>query len=403
MANASPVQIKAKLCKIEVPQVVLDKDDCDPSVPVPTPGGWDECTTLPPPSRRMTFPVPMGVEEGCILNIPLQDGSQLAKELPRGLKSGDMVSAFQRPDGRWRLMKKPTEFAFVVPPGVTAGTALKPQLPDGTYLHFEVPESVGPGHMIELHHQGSWQLKRVVELVEVQKVPVQTPTIRGPFMAALDFLRKSASFNHLVPDANGILVVNVPFCGRFQEYAMLGNFLAEHCLTLPGIKGARIFGCDTSDAYYYDWAVARRWFAEFHPMIEVHLQVRDLQYDPLPKADLTIALHPEVTKGGSWFPIMGSVIKASQSGICLVAAFFEDEAKTLINMVDMYGQDQSKLLVENTYWKEPTNNDSDVPSKRMNFLLLLQPSQSSTATSPAAQISYFQLFGRMMSRCCGGK
>ena len=70
-------------------------------------------------------------------------------------------------------------------------------------------------------------------------------------------------------DAQGMLVVNVPFCGRFQEYALLGNFLAEHCLTLPGVRGIRIFATDSQDKFYYDWAVAKRWFAEFHPQIEV--------------------------------------------------------------------------------------------------------------------------------------
>ncbi|CAK9008589.1 unnamed protein product [Durusdinium trenchii] len=401
MANVSPAQIKTKLCKIEVPQVVLDKDDCDPSMVVPSPGTWEECTTLPQPTRRLTFPVPTGSEEGCILNIPLQDGTKLAKELPHGLNSGEMVLAFQRPDGDWRMMKKPAEFAFVVPPDATPGAALKPQLPDGTYLHFEVPESVGPGNLIELQHQGSWQLKRVVELTEVQQVPAQSNTIRGPFLAALDTLRQSVSLKQLVPDASGILGVNVPFCGRFQEYAMLGNFLAEHCLTLPGIKGARIFGCDMSDRYYYDWAVARRWFAEFHPMIEVHLQVRDLHLDPLPKAGLTIALHPEVTKGGSWFPIMGSVIKASQNGICLIASFFQDEAKTLMNMVDMYDEGRAKLLVENTYWKESAESNvaESVPSKRMNFLLLLPPSSQTKSMNT----SYFQWFGRLVSAICGRK
>ena len=70
-------------------------------------------------------------------------------------------------------------------------------------------------------------------------------------------------------DADGMLVVNVPFCGRFQEYAILGNFLAEHCLPLPGVRGIKIFAADSLDKYYYDWAIAKRWFAEFHPQIEV--------------------------------------------------------------------------------------------------------------------------------------
>ena len=396
---AGTEHIKAKLCKIEVPQVVLGKDDCDASLPVPNPGTWAECCSLPQPLRRLTFPVPMGSEEGCILNIPLQDG-QLSKELPRGLSAGETALVVQRPDGQWRVLRKPKYFAFLLPAGATAGTAVKQQLPDGTFLHFDVPEGVGPGHLVELQSSGnSWQLKQVVELTEVQRIPAQTPTIRGPFLAALEFLH--AQGLSLVPaDADGMLVVNVPFCGRFQEYAMLGNFLAEHCLKMPGIKGVRVFAADSSDAYYYEWAVAKRWFAEFHPEIEVHLQVQDLQMDPLPRAGLTIALHPEVTRGGSWFQIMGSVIKASQGGVCLFAAFFQDEVATLMNMMDMYDEtSREKQLVENAHWKSPVKGEQP-PSKRMNFLVLVKPSKPSLAK---VETSLFQRLGQLLTCICRSK
>lgn len=389
--------IKTKLCKIEVPQVILDHNDCDPSMPVPGCSTWSDCTILPPPARRLTFPVPPNSEEGCLLQIPV-DGTTLSKELPPGLVPGDTALAFQR-EGEWRLVKKPTDFAFLCE--AKAGSKVKPQLPDGSFLHFEVPEGVGPGHVVELHHQGSWQLKRVVELTEVQRVPAQSNTIRGPFMAALDFLSRNMSKQHLVPDQEGFLIVNVPFCGRFQEYAMLGNFLAQECLSLPGVKGAKIFAADNSDRYYYDWAVARRWFAEFQPHIEVHLCVRDLQYDPLPKAALTIALHPEVTKGGSWFPIMGSLMKASEGGVCLVASFFHDEVTTVLNMVDMYdSSSRQRQVSENSFWKEPANQAvrEAAPSKRMNYLLLLQPS-----TPVRAETSLFQWFGQFISCFCRSK
>lgn len=408
MADTNPVgteHIRTKLCKIEVPQVVLGKDDCDASLPVPTPGTWAECCCLPQPQRRLTFSVPMGSEEGCILSIPLQDG-QLSKELPRGLSGGDTALAVQRPDGHWRVLRKPNYFAFLLPSGATAGKALKQQLPDGTILHFEVPEGVRPGHLVELQSSGSigssWQLKQVVELTEVQRIPDQTSTIRGPFLAALEFLRQGTQgLNQVQPDADGMLVVNVPFCGRFQEYAMLGNFLAEHCLTLPGIKGVRIFAADSSDSYYYEWAVAKRWFAEFHPEIEVHLQVQDLQMDPLPKAGLTIALHPEVTRGGSWFQIMGSVIKASQGGVCLFAVFFQDEVSTLMNMMDMYDETcREKQLVENIHWKDQVVNGATPPSKRMNFLVLVKPSKQHLAK---VETSLFQRLGQLLTGICRPK
>ena len=196
-------------------------------------------------------------------------------------------------------------------------------------------------------------------------------------------------------DDDGMLVVNVPFCGRFQEYAMLGNFLAEHCLPQLGLRGARILGCDSLDCYYYEWAVAKRWFAEFHPQIEVQLQVRDLQHDPLPQAGLTIALHPEVTWGGPWFPIMGSVFRAAQSGVCLIASFFEDEVKTLKNMVDIYGDPTVECEeVSNPFY---ASTEGDLTSKRMRFLMLLHPPKIQNG------VTRFRWLGSLLNAMCQGK
>ena len=84
----------------------------------------------------------------------------------------------------------------------------------------------------------------------------------------LEVLERTGVLLSQMADADGMLIVNVPFCGRFQEYAMLGHFLAEHCLSLPGVRGAKIFATDTSDKCHFEWAVAQRWFSEFYPTIE---------------------------------------------------------------------------------------------------------------------------------------
>ncbi|CAE7242458.1 pth [Symbiodinium necroappetens] len=350
-----------KLCPIEVPKVVLTADDCDPSLLVLEPCSWDEAVTLPSAKRRFSFQLPSTSEPGCFLTFRLPEGEKVSVQMPEGLQGGETAMATQRPDGKWRLTRKPTHFTFAVPPGAKPGQVLKPQLPDGTFLHLELPENVQPGHLVELKNlEGTWAVVRIVELLQVARNPPQTETLRGSYLAALEHLRQSGGLRALQADTDGMLVVNVPFCGRFQEYAMLGNFLAEHCLTLPGVKGIRIFATDSQDKYHYDWAVAKRWFAEFHPQIEVQLSVRDLHIDSLPRAALTVATHPEVTRGGTWFPIIGSIVRAAAKGTCLFGTFFEDEATTLTNMVNMYKtNDQTSCEVsENQYFMTPESKET---------------------------------------------
>jgi len=385
-------KIVTRLCPIEVPKVVLTADDCDPSLPLPEPCSWDEAVTLPSAKRRFSFQLPSTSEPGCFLTFRLPEGEKVSVQMPEGFQGGEKAMATQRPDGHWRLTRKPMHFTFVVPPGAKPGEVLKPQLPDGTFLHFELPENVQPGHLVELKNlEGAWAVVRIVELLQVARVPPQTETLRGSYLAALEHLRQSGGLRALKADADGMLVVNVPFCGRFQEYAMLGNFLAEHCLTLPGVKGIRIFATDSQDKYHYDWAVAKRWFAEFHPQIEVQLSVRDLHIDPLPRAALTVATHPEVTRGGTWFPIIGSIVRAAEKGICLFGTFFEDEATTLTNMVNMYKvNDQTSCEVtENQYFMTPESKS--LTSKRMRHLVLLRPRPPT---------SFFKSFGKYIARIC---
>ncbi|CAJ1365620.1 unnamed protein product, partial [Effrenium voratum] len=188
--------ITTKLCKIEVPKVVLGKED-DPSLPVPPVCTWKQCLELPVPTKRLAFPVPPNSEPGCLLRIPLKgaqadgdgDSASLGLTLPQNLRPGDAAVALQR-DGAWRVMRQPKHLAFLVPDSAKEGTALRPQLPDGTFLHFEVPAGVAPKHLVELQHvQGIWGLQRVVELTEVQREPAQSQTLTGPFKTALELLK----------------------------------------------------------------------------------------------------------------------------------------------------------------------------------------------------------------------
>mmetsp|Transcript_101298 Transcript_101298/g.315717 ORF Transcript_101298/g.315717 Transcript_101298/m.315717 type:complete len:377 (+) Transcript_101298:22-1152(+) len=371
-SRAAPTAV---LCPIEVPQVVLGAVDADPSRHVPEPcASLAQCLELPPALRRMNFRVPEGCEADCLLRLPSPGGGDcLELALPHGLAAGDAASALQSADGRWRVVRRPDRFAFLPPEGCEAGETLRLQLPDGTFLGFEVPEEA-LGNLVELRREGeAWLLEQVCVLPEVGRTPKQSEVLRGPYAAALELLSTGGHLQGLPVDGEGMLQVNVPFCGRFQEYCLLGDFIAEHCLTLPGVRGARLLGVESLDSYYQEWAIAQQWFRRHHPGIEVHLLVRDLTEHPLPEAGLTIALHPEVTRGGGWFPIMGSVIRSARRGLCVIATFYEDEMRTALNMVDMYRTDgRTAKVVQNPYYERLPAGDAP-PSERMRHLILLPP------------------------------
>merc|ERR1711933_129407 len=173
----------------------------------------------------------------------------------------------------------------------------------------------------------------------------------GPYSAALQLVKGMPCLESIPVSRDGVLQVNVPFCGRFQEYVQLCDFVAEHCLSRPGIRKAIIFGTEALDTYYYDWGLAQKWCSKVHPQIELNICVRDLSEDPLPMAGLTIGIHPEVTKGGYWFPIIGSLVKSTIGGLCLFATFYEDEMQTIINMINMYKSENSKVeVINNPYY-----------------------------------------------------
>eukprot|EP00435_Cladocopium_sp_Y103_P010558 s305_g2.t1 len=153
------------------------------------------------------------------------------------------------------------------------------------------------------------------------------------YQAILDALKGKGYLDRLCPDESGVLNVGVPFCGHFHEYITLGNFLVKHRLEMPGVEGFSIFGMELFDDYVRDWALAQRWL--WRQQISCCIEAGDLAQDPTPRAQWVIGIHPEVTKGGPWFRIIGSLLH-SCSGLCTFATFYEEEKQTLLNMIDMY-------------------------------------------------------------------
>lgn len=364
------------LCNIEVPQVVLTSDDCcNPHVRIPSPLPWDEEYEEPVPSRRIEFRVPAGSAPGCSLRVPVHENDKPVEvSLPGSAAPGDALYLLHLPSGAWKARKKLTTFSFTVPE-CEVGQELKLQAIDGTVLSFLVPAGLESGELVTLKLQGDeWALEQVHVLPVPKAVPNLPEQICGPYAAALRVVKSSGYLEQLPVDSQGVLHVSAPFCGRFQEYSVLGGFLADVCLSMPGVRSVRLIGTDCLDVYNFEWAVASRWFETFWPQIRLQLCVRDLAEDPLPEAAFVIGVHPEVTKGGPWFPIIGSVLRSANRGLCLFATFFEDEVKTLQNMIEMYcGTDTKATVVQNPYYEEHGGVDAEMTgmNPRMCKLVLV--------------------------------
>lgn len=360
------------LCNIEVPQVVLTAADCDTHARVPSPLSWDEEYKEPVPTRRIEFQVPASSTPGCTLRLPVHENDKPVEvSLPGSAVPGDTLCLLRLPNGAWKARQKLTTFSFTVPE-CEVGHVLNMHAPDGTVLSFPVPAGLEPGELVTLKlHGDKWALEQVYVLPASEATPSQSKAICGPYATALQVIKSSGHLEQLPLDSHGVLHVSAPFCGRFQEYAVLGGFLADACLSLPGVRSVRLVGTDCLDVYSYEWAVASRWFETFQPRIRLQLCVRDLAEDPLPEAALVIGVHPEVTKGGPWFPIIGSVLRSASRGLCMFAMFFEDEVKTLQNMVEMYGgTDVRVTVVQNPYYEVHGELDTGM-NPRMRYLVLV--------------------------------
>jgi len=356
--------------KVQIPIQILTADDCDErwkSLPQ-----YSALTT-----RCIEFKIPAKSPAGCVLMIPVKNGEVKAEvkwTMPEFLSEGDTINMRQREDGSWKMVKKATSFSFCLPSCCQPGDEVKSIAPDGTALMMNVPEGVNPGDMIALkrHSEGGWAFDKVEYLPAVDDVTDNESWSSGPYPDILELLKDRAYLQNLPVDDNGILHINVPFCGRFQEHRVFGNFAADHLLTLPGVNGVRIYAMEINERYY-DWAIAQCWLEKYHPKITLVACVADLAEDPLPDAGFSLGIHPEVTKGGYWFGIIGSILRSSSKGLCVFSTFYEVEMKTLVNMIDMFKDDDTSVkVIENPYYE--ANERPRHPAMRYIIVVRRTPS-----------------------------
>eukprot|EP00928_Gymnodinium_smaydae_P026624 TRINITY_DN20846_c0_g2_i2.p1 TRINITY_DN20846_c0_g2~~TRINITY_DN20846_c0_g2_i2.p1 ORF type:complete len:676 (-),score=157.92 TRINITY_DN20846_c0_g2_i2:13-2040(-) len=336
--------------KVQVPIRVLTAKDCDTSRPLPLP----EDDSSRAHADAFEFALPAGTEAGDILDIPLKGGEVVHVRAPVSASPGDRVRISKRGDGSWRILKAPTRCAFVLPERPAAPEEkLRFNAPDGKVVALAFPEHARPGDMIQLQRVGmSWTFDGLKVLPSVSEIPRRPQTTRtGPLQGILDLLRSRGLLSRLPVDEAGTLHVSVPFCGALAEYQLLGDFLAEHCLGLPAVRAVRVIATEVAESYHYDWHVAARWMASVHPQVRLETRVCDLAEEALPEAGLTLGIHPEVTWGGCWFQIIGSILRSGARGVCAFATFYDCEMQSLINMVDMYKSEGSEVdHVENPYY-----------------------------------------------------
>jgi hypothetical protein len=283
----------------------------------------------------------------------------------------------QRADGSWRVSRKVAEFSFVMSNGAPGSSMKLHSGPDGFPMVFTVPQHAEAGDIInlELANGTEWGFKSTRKVgTPVEELPLfgqhAAQGLAGCYEEILNVVRaRVKSQGKLTMSNRGVVRVNVPLCGRFSEYAVLGNFVAKHLLTMPGVSGARIVAADVNNDFILDWAMASRWFSKLQTKIELDCHAMDFLQDSLPKADITIALHPEVTKGGEWFPIVGSIIQSrSSGGVAVFATFYRVEAETVVNMVHMYKDDGTAVeIIENPWY---ASNEAP-PYPPMRYLVVV--------------------------------
>mmetsp|Transcript_35052 Transcript_35052/g.96924 ORF Transcript_35052/g.96924 Transcript_35052/m.96924 type:complete len:369 (+) Transcript_35052:86-1192(+) len=363
MARPTPVRVN-----VEIPLRTLSAEDCyAKEVPTPVADGTD--VSLPDAVQQLIhIMVPQGTEPGCCLRVEVAGGQFELIPLPPTVSAGDMMVVAHRADGSWRGCARTEEFSFLVPPDADAEQTVS--LPDGSSLCFEMPNNVKAGQILnfQLLKEGGWTIKDAYSLPPMVRTPSALELVSGPYADVLEVVRSRGCLERLPVDGKGVLHVNVPFCGGFQEYAVLGNYIADHCLSRLDVCEATILATDISQAHSFFWAVAHAWYAEIQPEIRLQTCVKDLSLDPLPEVGLCIAIHPEVTKGGPWFQIIGSIVRSCR-GICVFSTFYEEEMQTVVNMVGMYKRDGTVVdVVENPHY-----DSRDRPqASDMRYIILVQ-------------------------------
>eukprot|EP00929_Paragymnodinium_shiwhaense_P037531 TRINITY_DN19988_c0_g1_i1.p1 TRINITY_DN19988_c0_g1~~TRINITY_DN19988_c0_g1_i1.p1 ORF type:complete len:373 (-),score=69.17 TRINITY_DN19988_c0_g1_i1:139-1257(-) len=367
---------EVKWINVEIPIHALTAKDCPPDlrIPAPLPEGSD-----PPPDEALAIEsivVPEGSPNGCILRVEVDGGVYVDVRLPVTAAGGDALNVVQRPNGTWKAYKRTTAWSLLIPEGAP-GQSLTVALPDCTQLALEIPESVKAGQILNLEQSdGAWGIKNAVNMPPAERIPKLVvdatsngTSIQEPLIECLKLVRERGYLQGAKLDKAGVLHVVVPFCGTFTEYALLGNYLADSASCIPGWSGAaNVLATDICDWHSFQWAVASRWYSQVHPSMKLTTCVKDLATDSLPEAGLYISIHPEVTKGGPWFAIVGSIVQACR-GLCVFATFYEAEMKTLVNMVNMYKTDSTKVeVVENPYYD---GKDTATTEPLMRYLVLV--------------------------------
>ena len=340
--------------------------------------------------RRIEYTVPDGTKQDSLLTVRSEDGETILVPLPAGASSGDCLFLMQRHDSSWHVGKKTTRFGFRLPPTSRIGDHLSLQMADGTKETFHISEGIQPGDVVFLERAAdlSWSVSDISPLPEFDAAPSQTDCVTGQYSGLLALLREKG-FVQQLRSQEGVLRVSVPFCGRLREHASLSDFLATHCLTCPGLREASIYATDFLDSWVIDWAVAERWCERVHPNIRLRTRVGDLAQEQLPAADLVIALHPEVSTGGYWFRIIGSVVQSCAGGVFVFGTFYEMEMKTLCNMIDMYKSESAVVEVFDNPHYATHALDSSMP--HISFIVVVHtPAPASWAPASCECVTRYR-------------
>lgn len=352
---------------VDIPQVVLTADDCEPMFSRPPPLN---CEIVGP---LIEFPVPSSSGPGKKLNVALGDDGEgsVIVSVPELAEPGDMIMMSKREDGSWRVVRKTTEYSFLLP-DCNPGDTVRLHVPDGRQLVFPVPEGAVKDLLVSLVYDESsgWNFNRLRQVS--MPVLADLDWVAGPYTTMLGFLQSNGYLEYLA--GRGEVRVSVPFCGHFFEFAALGKFLNESVLSLPGARSVFLHATELVWTHVHEWAAAELWFRREYPAIRMISQVQDLAEDPLPEADLTIGIHPEVTKGRRWFQVIASLLQSCSNGLVVLACFYETEAQTVQNMVEMYKAPEATVeVVENPYYATSDVVD-DNPAIR--YLVLVRSGSS---------------------------
>eukprot|EP00928_Gymnodinium_smaydae_P048006 TRINITY_DN32055_c0_g1_i1.p1 TRINITY_DN32055_c0_g1~~TRINITY_DN32055_c0_g1_i1.p1 ORF type:complete len:408 (+),score=83.48 TRINITY_DN32055_c0_g1_i1:35-1225(+) len=337
--------IITRTIEVEIPVEVLTEKDCE--------ARW---RSLPQLSRMVgpcyQLEVPETAMKGCELRVPyVRDGMispYVSLKLPDHISAGDTVAATRREDNSWRLVRKSDHIGFTLPqcePDVTFTTAL----PDGSPMDFQMPRDLSPGDFVSLRRRkdqkGEWAIESATTAAALLKA--SCAEAKPEYEALLEVLIKVKCFDNIPLDENGDYRVHIPFCARFSEHRALGRCLEEQILS-RGAKQVKIFATELSDRYYRDWAAASTWYKKNMPRISLQAKVADLAEDMPPRnIGLCIGVHPEVTKGGCWFAIVGALLQGMvEGGVCVFVTFYEVEMITVVNMIQMFGTDKQIRQVD---------------------------------------------------------